>query len=184
MCSAKAKVMQPAEHQLKVSTPQDANETKAIVFSFSGGARQPNDSRLACRMFPAATAVIPVTTTELALQFGAFAAFLWAVLNSFGHSQQQLILSGHSLGVTLAQAVARYLERLGIDVAAIVAMDPRCNAGDVVQEAGFLSALTNAVPANVRLEALQLTCRAPFVPFHFKLEHRSRVDSEMAKMQH
>ena len=36
-----------------------------------------------------------------------------------------MILGGHSLGVNVARAVAGRVERTGIDVVAIVALDPR-----------------------------------------------------------
>ena len=178
-CSVRSMCSPPVTQQLQ---NEKANRTEAIVVSFSGGARQASDSRLACRMFPSATAMVPITTMELVLHFGAFAAFLCAVLKSLIslRCSQRLILTGHSLGVNLAQAVARHLERLGVDVLAIVAMDPRCSVECLLRRR-LAPALRSASPANVRLGALQLTCRAPFVRFLLKLEYNLRVDSEMAK---
>ena len=74
-----------------------------------------------------------------------------------------MILSGHSLGVNVARAVAGYLERMGVDVFAILALDPR--TGPDLSPSGLPLAVTSSLARCIRLEALQLSCHAPYVPF-------------------
>ena len=75
-----------------------------------------------------------------------------------------MILSGHSLGVNVARAVAGYLERMGVDVSAIVALDPRTGP-ETLSPSGLPLAATSSLVRCIRLQALQLSCHAPYVPF-------------------
>ncbi|CAE7208068.1 unnamed protein product [Symbiodinium natans] len=83
---------------------------------------------MAGRMFPvASTASVSgwVASIEVALRFAMFAALIYATLGFMPRADvSPVILSGHSLGVNVAHTVAGHLERMGIDVFAIVALDP------------------------------------------------------------
>ena len=75
-----------------------------------------------------------------------------------------MILSGQSLGVNVARAVAGHLERMSVDVVAIVALDPRSTPRSLLQQLqDFHPAVTNSSDSR-RLLARQLTCISPFVP--------------------
>ncbi|CAE7208087.1 ANXA6 [Symbiodinium natans] len=138
---------------------------------------------MAGRMFPvASTASVSgwVAFIEVALRFAMFAALIYATLGFMPRADvSPVILSGHSLGVNVAHTVAGHLERMGIDVFAIVALDPRSTPASLLQ-AGVHPALTRTSDG-IRFEALQLTFTSDYVPFLKLPQRMMRVNGEMRK---